>query len=943
MFDVSLTELFGWFMGAGRLVILEPGQEKDPMAIFKVLLERHVTHINFVPSMCTSFVELVPEPDLKAIRKLKYVMVAGETFPMRLALESQKKFAPAVRIENIYGPTEISIYGTWFSVNGIRANSPHVPIGSPLYNVQAYVLSQFGSLLPIGVPGELYIGGAGLAQGYLNQPELTAEKFCLRRPGGAIFEKIAPPGPPYKNFLLFPHLTYSPIYRTGDSARWLPDGNIEFLGRIDQQVKIRGFRIECGEIEAILTEHPHIQKAVVMTRTINNTTQLVAYYAAVNKDQALEANEIKSNLQGKLPGYMIPTVFVPLETIPLTPSGKVDRKVLLKQKIDLKSSQEYAAPRTETEKQLTGIWEEILGIDRVGIYDNFFELGGHSLLALQMVAKIRQRLGIECEVKNIFDYSTVSELAVLFPALPGTLTDNLTQETIPKKNIKPNISIPLSNAQFIFWLFWALKKDTWNIYRIYDVNGPLDSHQLEQAFNALLQRHESPWARFSRRRPVQKITPPKHISLSVIDLRDQDSRLKEKNLEKASKEAMDTRFDFNSLPLIRLCLVQLEDHQYKMLLVAPHIVMDDVGLHNLFDELMDLYQALVSGQPLPAKRTEVQVSDYVFWEHEAAKQALQQDVAYWQQKLEQYSFLHVPDSYLLPPGETSPHHQVKLDTTLLAALTKISQQHKVSLQMSLSAVIAMVLHHITLQSDILISSVFENRLNQDLKHLVSPVATFSFVRISLTRETSFVDLVTQIKQTTLEAYEHLRSSSYIPLSFLYQNRLQERERAALRGQERVLRFLSWLLTRLVFPKQAYPTMFYVLLTGFAQKMHLKRLLRGKKHDSKTKSNTDIIWDDVEVGINFLPNFHQNPGTSEYICGDVTISPGTLPFGDSPKALGADQGNALYFAFNKDHEGHPQLSLTGMKFTTPALQHIAASFGEVLKAVVKNPGGSLLEM
>ncbi|MGD2088872.1 MAG: amino acid adenylation domain-containing protein [Candidatus Aminicenantes bacterium] len=927
VFDVSLTELFGWFMGAGKLVILEPGLEKDPMAILKVISGRQITHINFVPSMFNSFLEMVPGPDLEVINTLKYVMVAGEVFPRRLAEESSKKFSPAVRIENIYGPTEISIYGTWFPVNEIKDSDPVVPIGTPLYNVQAYVLSQLGTLQPIGIPGELHIGGAGLARGYLNQPELTAEKFSF------LF---------YRSHKSYRSYISKRIYNTGDLARWLPDGNIEFLGRMDHQVKIRGFRIELGEIETLLAQKKEIQDAIVLAKTVNNHTRLIAYYVTVDKNKKIEVSQLKNYLQDKLPEYMVPAAFVSLEAIPLTPNGKVNRKALLKQEIELQSSREYAAPRTETEKQLTNIWKDVLGIEKVGIHDNFFQLGGHSLLAIQMVAKIRDRLGVECPVKNIFDHSTVYDLARLFPALADTFTDNITEVKIPKKNIKPNRSIPLSDSQFMFWLFWVGTKNTRNIYRIYDVKGPLDCSRLEQAFNELLQRHESFRARFWQWKPAQKIIPPKHIPLSTIDLRGQGPRETEESLKEIRSKVAETGFDLTSPPLIRLCIIQLEEHQYKLLLVAPHIVIDEVAFYTLFDELTALYKARVSGRPLPAKRTEVRLSDYVYWGHDAAKQSLKQNIDYWQQKLDKASLLYMPGSYLLPPEENVRPYLAKLDSTLLDALAKISQQHKISLQMSLSAVITMVLHHITSQNDICIETLFENRIHQETKHLVSPMVTLLPIRIQLSRETSFPDLVGQMKQTTLEAYHHAQGPYTMPLSFLHQTCRQKDESIVLRAQKHVLGFFTWLLSRLAFPAQVYPTLFYALLVVNAMKRQAKK--RSRRKMQSTAGEASPTRDSIEVYLNLMPNFTLPAGTSRHISGDVTFSPGTLPAHDNLTAvLESQQANVLYFGFLKNHRGDPLLQIRGKNFTPSALQQIATSFCEILEAVVKNPQINLLEI
>ncbi|UCE08626.1 MAG: hypothetical protein JSW07_11635, partial [bacterium] len=376
---------------------------------------------------------------------------------------------------------------------------------------------------------------------------------------------------------------------------------------------------------------------------MNNSTQLIAYYVTADKDNVIEVEELRRHLQNKLPDYMIPAAFVSLEAIPITPNGKVNRRELEKRDVALKSSQDYMAPRTNVEQQLVDIWSEVLGIKRVGIHDNFFELGGHSLLAIQMVAKIRERLGVECPVRNIFDHSTVHQLSALFPDLKSTAADDMVGVNIPKKHIKRNASIPLGNSQFMFWLIWLgmKKQDTKNLYQLCEVNGPLDRHRLEQAYNTILRRHESLWARFSSWKPVQKIISPQHVPLSVIDFRGHDPQTKEKNLQDAMIDAVRRAFDLSSPPLIRLCLFQVEDHQYKLLFVVPHIVVDGVAFNTLFDELITLYKLLVDSQPLPPKRTDIDLSDYVYWEHDVAKQVHSKEADYWQQKMKNASLLYV--------------------------------------------------------------------------------------------------------------------------------------------------------------------------------------------------------------------------------------------------------------------------------------------------------------
>jgi amino acid adenylation domain-containing protein len=330
--------------------------------------------------------------------RLRLLIVGGESMLLGDLKHWRQTPAQSVRLLNAYGPTETTITATSFTVPSQSSEDvllKSIPIGRPLGNRKMYILDRYGSLVPVGVPGELHIGGAALARGYLNRPELTAEKFI--------------PNP-------FSKQPGARLYKTGDLACWLPDGNIQFLGRIDSQVKIRGFRIELGEVEAALSQHPAVREAVVVAREeVENPKsperRLVAYVVP-KRELPLSITELRNFLKEKLPDYMVPSAFVFLDTLPLTPNGKVDRQALpAPEQTRPELEQTFVAPRTRVEEVLAGIWNELLGIERVGIYDNFFELGGHSLLATQVMSRIHKALQVEPPLRTLFEKPTVAGLA----------------------------------------------------------------------------------------------------------------------------------------------------------------------------------------------------------------------------------------------------------------------------------------------------------------------------------------------------------------------------------------------------------------------------------------------------------------------------------------------------------------------------------------------------
>ncbi len=380
-FDVSVAELFGWFYAGGRLAILEPGEEKNPQKVLEAIEQYHVTHINFVPSMLNLFLDICAKEKTHTLDKLRYIFACGEALPKEV-VNKFNKISSKVKLENIYGPTESTIYATRYSLSD-SAYPDIVPIGQPLQNIQAYILDKNNNLQPIGVPGELCLGGKGIARGYINRPELTSSKFIPN-----------------------PFRAGEKIYKTGDLVKWLPDGNIEYLGRMDHQVKIRGFRIELGEIESQLYKLEYIKEAVVVARedAKSGTKYLCAYIVA---DRDLIVHEIRENLKTTLPEYMVPSYFIQMENLPLSQNGKVDRKALPAQDGKFSTGEEYVAPSNEIEQKLAEVWQEILGVKKVGIKDNFFDLGGNSLEAIQMMGRLE---GYSLNMRHIMQYPTIAEL-----------------------------------------------------------------------------------------------------------------------------------------------------------------------------------------------------------------------------------------------------------------------------------------------------------------------------------------------------------------------------------------------------------------------------------------------------------------------------------------------------------------------------------------------------
>jgi amino acid adenylation domain-containing protein len=409
-FDVSVWELFWPLMQGAEIVFAKPDGHKDPSYIQQIIAEKNISTCHFVPSMLEVFLghyknQMENDSANTMLNSLKQVFTSGEALSInQVALF--KALLPQSQLHNLYGPTEASIDVSYFDCSQ-TIESASVPIGKPIANTELYILDQQQRLLPKGAIGELYIGGANIAKGYWNKPELTAASFIA-------------------NPFQVSNQGSATLYKTGDLARFLNDGNIEYLGRIDHQVKIRGLRIELGEIENCLIKHPAIEQAVVSTQTINGQNALVAYYTASPESQGqdIESSALRQHLAADLPDYMLPTAFMRLEEIPLSSNGKACRKSLPSISLGDIKQQEFIAPRTTIEQELAIIWQDLLGIDTVGVLDNFFELGGHSLLATQMLLRIKDSFAIELPLRSLFEVSTVEGIAKLIEALQPVAATN---------------------------------------------------------------------------------------------------------------------------------------------------------------------------------------------------------------------------------------------------------------------------------------------------------------------------------------------------------------------------------------------------------------------------------------------------------------------------------------------------------------------------------------
>ncbi|WP_127490417.1 non-ribosomal peptide synthetase, partial [Paenibacillus ehimensis] len=594
-FDVSVPELFGWYFGKGRLAILPPGLEKDPAALTEAIENGQITHLNLVPSMFSAWVNTLKETGVAGIRTLKYVFVAGEALPVK-AVEDYYSLSANAKLENIYGPTEATIYATKYSTGRETAELAGVPIGRPLCNVQAWIMDAASRLMPVGVAGELCIAGEGVARGYLNRPELTEEKF------------VPNPFAPGKR-----------MYRTGDLVRWMPDGNIEYLGRIDHQVKIRGYRIELGEVETQVLRLPDVREAVVVARENElGQKQLCAYFTA---DRAWSAAELRSALAQELPGYMIPSYFVQLERMPLNANGKIDRKALPAPEGSVQTGTDYVAPRTAAEQTLASVWQAVLGVEAVGVLDNFFELGGDSIKAIQVSSRLLQ-LGHKLEMKDLFRYATVAELSPLLRAAD-------------KKAEQREVSGAVSLTPIQYWFFEQNQAEPHHFNQAVMLHRErgFDETPLRQAVTKVVEHHDALRTVFRRTETDFKawnrgIGEGELYTLDVFDLRgtaDCAAAIEAKANE------IQSGIDLSAGPLVKLGLFRCDDGDH-LLIVIHHLVVDGVSWRILIEDLAAGYEQAADGQPV---RLPYKTDSFRTWAEQlsryAAGPAMASESAYWRQ------------------------------------------------------------------------------------------------------------------------------------------------------------------------------------------------------------------------------------------------------------------------------------------------------------------------
>ncbi|HYK04977.1 MAG TPA: amino acid adenylation domain-containing protein [Thermoanaerobaculia bacterium] len=701
-FDTSVWEIvMAW--GRGAALVLAPKERLLPGPDLSALMNEAGVDIATIPPAALAAMS----PD--SVPQLKTLVSAGEA----LSWAQVMPWLEGRTVLNGYGPTENTVGA---AIGPVSADEP-ITLGRPFPNIKLYVLDRALQPVPVGVAGELYVGGAGLARGYFDRPDLTAERF-LPNPFGS-------PG--------------SRMYRTGDLVRYRPDGKVEFLGRADHQVKIRGFRIELGEIEAAVERHPAVNQAFVLATGEHEAKRLVAYYTT--KGEPPSTSDLRIFLKESLPEHMVPSFFVALDAFPLTPNDKIDRAALPAPEAGT-STEQYVAPRTPTEETLAGIWQQVLRLPRVGVGDNFFKVGGHSLLATQAIARINDVFALALPVRVLFEAPDIESLA-------RRVEDEETtgRSSLPLVPVDRGEPLPLSFAQQRLWFLNRLEGPnyTYNIPAVLRLRGQLDEDALVRAFHQIVQRHEVLRTRF---------VETDGVPVQVIDDGCDFVVQRRRTTDPAAliDEELHYRFDLGRDVLFRALLIEEEPESHLLVLVLHHSIADGWSIGVLMDELVALY----TSSPLPPLT--IQYADFAHWQ----RQWLTGDVLAAETDTWKTALAHLPPLLELPTDRPRPpvqsyrgaHEPFHLAAELQDGLNALSRRSGATLFMTLLAAFDVLLSRYSGQTDIAVGTPVANRTRPELEPLIGFFINNLVLRADLSDDPTFTALLARVRETALHAYAH---------------------------------------------------------------------------------------------------------------------------------------------------------------------------------------------
>ncbi|GAA3755480.1 amino acid adenylation domain-containing protein [Salinactinospora qingdaonensis] len=727
-FDASIAELTVALLNGAAAVLL-PRSSLLGEGLPEALRTHRVSHLTLPPS-------LLPGLAPQELGPVDHLLVAGENCPGELI----DTFSQDRKVYNAYGPTEATVCAT---MSPPLSGTAPPQLGDPVAGTRIHVLDRWLRPVRDGVPGELHIAGEGLAHGYWNRPGLTAARF--------VADPFGPPG--------------ARMYRSGDLVRRRPDGELEFLGRVDDQVKVRGHRIEPGEIEAVLSALADVAQAVVTVDRTGGEQRLVAHVVPAS-GATPTPERLREAAARELPAYMMPAAFVRCDAIPLTPNGKVDRASLPAVDWAGQSEAGHVAPRTATEHTLAQVWRDLLGAERVGVHDNFFRVGGDSVGVIRMLSRVADTLGTRLPVRTAFDHPTIAELARLLDAEPEEATD----ETVPALTPVPRDGrLPLSAPQRRLWFLDRYEGGSaeYNSGCALRLHGPLDTAALSAAIDALVHRHESLRTTFEERdgRPVQVIHDRHGVDLVQTDLTGSPAEQRAAELDTLADEFIHRLFDLGRGPLIRALLATIDTDEHLLVLGIHHIVVDAWSLGVMTRELGALYRAAAAGATDPRQIVReaglaplpVQYADFAAWQDAYLEsERFQRRLDHWRELLADAEPLDLPTDRPRPPMRRGhgTNRTFEVPETTLRAVRALETAGDVTLFMVLTAAVQVVLARHTGQDDIVVGTVTSGRERAELEEVVGFFVNTLALRTRVDESATGQELLRTVREVTLGAFEH---------------------------------------------------------------------------------------------------------------------------------------------------------------------------------------------
>ncbi len=753
-FDFSVWEMWGALFYGGKLVIVPYSLSQSPEEFYQLLCQEQVTVLNQTPSAFSQLIAIDAAQPGDSALALRYIIFGGEALDFNaLKIWVSRHGLKQPQLINMYGITETTVHVTLYHVTEEDITKGSSIIGRPISDLQCYILDPHGQLTPTRVPGEINVSGAGVTDGYLKRDDLTKEKFI--------------PNPFVTKLPKELQAYHTHLYRSGDLGRYLPDGNIEYLGRIDQQVKIRGHRIELGEIEVQLVQLPQVREAVLSVHEVEGDKRLIAHILLAEADTEIDLTELRQQLKVNLPEYMIPSAFIVLDAWPLTPTGKVDKNALPSPTDEHTAKAPYEAPRNKDEQCIADIWQQVLGHSKVSIHDNFFEIGGHSLLATQVITRISEHYDCEIPLRVIFEQPTVIGLS-------DALQTHIKTDSINITAVSREQPLALSFAQQRLWIMDRLQPGSavYNIPFGFSSVNQLDQPALEQAFTSLLRRHETLRTTIiaEGKDTWQLIHKPEPWTLDCESIERNRNLIAQRATEFAAQP-----FDLIEGPLMRTLLLQPTETDGNILLIClHHIIADGWSVQVFSQDLLTLYQHFCqqadnttvqqsqskqsqSKQSQPLIELPIQYVDYAAWQREyLSGDSYELQVDYWRKQLDGISNLELPTDRPRTPlmSDAGKVINFEIDSTLSDDLRQLSQANGATLFMTLLAAFQLLLARYSGTDDVAVGSTSANRPVGATESLIGFFVNTVVLRNSLNGANSFTDLLQTVKQTCIDSYQH---------------------------------------------------------------------------------------------------------------------------------------------------------------------------------------------